>query len=62
MKKNYVAAPGGVFLDPKDHPPPRSAKILLLTPGGVCIIGHWDPWCLAWCPLPVVPEEIKRRL
>lgn len=60
--KEYVAAPGGVFLDPKKHPPPRGAKILMLNPSGVCVMGHWDPWFVAWCPLPIVPPELKERV
>lgn len=49
------------FLDPKEHAPPRGKKILLLTIGGICVVGHWkdDDW-VAWLPLPRVPDHIKR--
>lgn len=51
----YVAG-GAVFLDPTENPPPRGKKILLLTEGGVCVIGHWSDDCLAWHPLPRVKK------
>lgn len=38
-----------------DDPPERSdAKVLLLTAGGICTIGHWDgnPHFIAWSPMP----------
>lgn len=58
--KPYVA--GGVeYLDPAEHPPPLGAKILLLTPGHVCCIGHWNEWFIAWHPLPTIPKHIKEQ-
>lgn len=36
-----------------DETPPGGAKVLLLTIGGVCIVGTWCPRsCVAWAPLP----------
>lgn len=45
--------------DPKEDPPPRGVKMLLLNPGGVACIGTWDTksgW-LAWSPLP---DRVKK--
>ena len=33
-------------------PEPLTAKCLLLTIGGVCVIGSWGPGNVAWAPLP----------
>jgi hypothetical protein len=40
--------------DPAWAPPPRGAKCLLLTEGGVAVIGLWsdDGGFVAWSPLP----------
>jgi hypothetical protein len=48
--------------DPEAEPAPRSTKLLLLTPGGTAVIGHWAYWCVAWSPLPKVPAVLKARL
>lgn len=37
-------------------------KMLLLNPGGVCVIGHWADWAVAWAPLPKLPDHIKDKL
>jgi hypothetical protein len=38
---------------PEECPPPRGVKLLLLTKGGVCIIGTWkDGDFDEWFPLP----------
>ena len=32
---------------------PRGVKVLILTTGGTCVIGHWEPdGFSAWAPLP----------
>ena len=33
-------------------PPPTRAKLLILTQGGVCVIGSWGEGDVAWAPLP----------
>lgn len=33
-------------------PDPLTAKCLLLTIGGVCVVGSWGPGNVAWAPLP----------
>lgn len=48
--------------DPEEEPPPLGMKVLLLTPGNVCVTGTWTDWAVAWAPLPKVPPEIKRKL
>lgn len=35
-----------------DEPAPAGAKCLILTQGGVCVIGTWGDDALAWAPLP----------
>ena len=57
----YLAG-GAEFLDPMIHTPPVGCKILLLTPGGVCVIGHWSNWFVGWHPLPTIPASVHERM
>jgi hypothetical protein len=50
------------FRDPDIEPPPRAVSMLLLNPGGVCIVGPWTDDCMGWCPNPRVPRSIKDKL
>lgn len=59
--KEYLAG-NSVWRTPADDQPPLGVKMLLLTPGGVCVIGAWETWAIAWAPLPKVPEHIKDAL
>jgi hypothetical protein len=59
--KDYVAGEAQWQL-PTDHAPPLGVKVLLLSPGGVCVVGVWQDWAVAWAPLPKVPEHIKQQL
>lgn len=40
--------------DPEQEPPPRGSKLLVLTSGGVAVMGDWmdDSNFVAWSPLP----------
>lgn len=49
------------FRDPDVDPPPRGTSMLLLNPGGVCIIGVWSDECIGWCPKPKVPRALKDK-
>jgi len=49
------------FLDPEIYPPPKGYSMLLLNPGGVCIIGVWTDDCIGWCPKPKIPKSIKEK-
>ena len=49
------AASGDVYWrDPVAEVPPRGVKLLVLTSGGVAVIGDWtgDSNFVAWSPLP----------
>lgn len=35
-----------------DEPAPPDTKLLILTQGGVCVIGSWGEGDVAWAPLP----------
>ena len=35
-----------------DEPAMPGAKVLILTQGGVCVIGTWGEDAVAWAPLP----------
>ena len=59
--KTYMAGEAQWQL-PVDHAPPLGVKMLLLNPSGVCVIGTWDDWAVAWAPLPKVPAHIKQIL
>jgi hypothetical protein len=49
--------------DPRVEPAPLATKIFLMTPGGVMVVGYWDPrWCVAWAPLLVKPDWLRERL
>jgi hypothetical protein len=51
----YSASPGEVYWrDPGHYTPPVGRKLLLLTDGGVAVIGLWhrDGGFVAWSPLP----------
>lgn len=53
--QNMPAVAGTVyFRDPAEQPPPRGVKLLLLTSGGVTVIGDWttDSNLVAWSPMP----------
>ena len=53
--KGYVASDDNSYRYPAagDPIPPGGAKVLLLTVGGICVIGQWAPQgFLAWAPLP----------
>jgi hypothetical protein len=51
----HIAAPPGDLYWRRERCPHHGAKVLLLTIGGVCIVGQWygDPGesFVAWCPL-----------
>jgi hypothetical protein len=59
--KDYLAGEA-VWRLPEDHPPPLGVKMLLLNSGGVCVMGTWADWAVAWAPLPRIPDNIKQRL
>jgi hypothetical protein len=59
--KDYLAGQAS-WRDPDQDIPPLGVKLLLLNPGGVCIVGTWANWALAWAPLPKIPEAIKTKL
>jgi hypothetical protein len=59
--KTYIAGESN-WRTPDDEIPPRGVKMLLLNAGGVCVIGTWTDWAVAWAPLPKVPEHIKQIL
>jgi len=42
------------WCDPEQERPPRGVKLLILTDGGVAVIGDWldDSNFVAWSPLP----------
>lgn len=45
-----------------DAPAPPGAKVLVLSVGGVCIIGPWVPGSIAWAPLPKRDREREKRI
>lgn len=53
------------FLYPRagDPKPIGGAKVLLLTRGGVCILGIWydDPFLLGWHPLPKRDKDKEKE-
>ena len=63
----HVAAPPGDLYWRRERCPHPGAKVLLLTIGGVCIVGQWygapGEAFVAWCPLPkdgAPPPRIQR--
>jgi len=61
MTERYLAGIA-TLRTPEDEPPPLKTKVLLLSPYGILSIGPWDPWFVAWCPLPKIPQHIKETM
>jgi hypothetical protein len=59
--KDYLAGEASWRMA-QEQEPPLGVKLLLLNPGGVCVVGTWDDWAVAWAPLPKVPAHIKHIL
>jgi len=62
--KDYLAGQAS-WRTAQEQEPPLGVKMLLLNPGGTCVIGtwaDWADWAVAWAPLPKVPEHIKQIL
>jgi len=59
--KEYLAG-NAVWRTTSDEAPPMGVKMLLLNSGGVCVIGTWGDWAIAWAPLPKLPAHIKQLL
>lgn len=51
-----------LYRDPDTDPPPRGTSMLMLNPGGVCILGVWDDKNFGWCPKPKIPRSIKEKM
>lgn len=47
-----------------DPLPPSNTKLLLLTRGGICIVGQWvvDGFFVAWSPMPKRNKEKESLL
>lgn len=45
--------------DPKSDLPPRGTKLLILTSGGVTVVGDWIDTSnyVAWSPMPKRPKK-----
>jgi hypothetical protein len=54
--EKHLASDDVWFRYPKagDPMPPIGTKLLLLTRGGICIVGQWvaDGFFVAWSPMP----------
>lgn len=63
--KEYVAG-GPKFFYPGagDDKPPGGAKVLLLTIGGVCVVGAWQDngFFIGWHPLPKRDKQKEATL
>jgi hypothetical protein len=62
----HVAAPPGEIFWRYEVPENRSAKMLLLTIGGICVLGQWQgrlgEQFMAWSPMPKRNRDAERRL
>jgi len=64
MTTDYQAG-GPCFLYPAagDDTPRTSAKVILLTEGGIATTGVWDDrFCIGWAPLPKRDKEKEECL
>jgi len=55
------------FVSCSKETPPAGRKLILLTIGGIAILGPYNPksdknFIVAWSPLPKVPEDIKLEI
>lgn len=64
MGEQYVAADVAEWRHPSDAPPPLGTKLLILTRGGVCVIGKWSKQegSVAWSPLPKISPLLREKL
>lgn len=66
MKRTHIAAPAGEVYWRYEMPEDRGAKVLLLTIGGICVLGRWygalGQYFLAWSPMPKRNRDVERRL
>ena len=60
--KAYIAGQARWRLPREEGLPPGGAKVLLLTRGGVCIVGVWAEGCVAWAPLPEMSGAVRFEL
>lgn len=64
--ERHLADPDVWFRYPKDGDPlpPPSTKLLLLTKGGICIVGQWveGGFFEAWSPMPPRNKEKEARI
>jgi hypothetical protein len=58
--KDYLAG-GTTWIYPHEQQAPASTKILLLTAGGIAVIGHWYSGAVAWHPLPLRNKEKEEQ-
>lgn len=59
--QNMPAISGEVFWrNPDEEKPPRGVKLLMLTSGGVTVIGDWvtNSNLVAWSPMPKKRAQI----
>ena len=60
-KDTIITAQVTELYDPLIYPPPRGVQLLVVTRGGILIKAPWAPDCIAWGPLPKLPESVKVR-
>ena len=60
----YLTAPAAEFRHPSDEAPPLGTKLLILTRGGVCVVGKWsrEEGSVAWSPMPKISARLREQL
>ena len=51
--------PDWILFDPAVNQPPKEVHLLLVTAGGVLVIGPWHEGCIAWGYKPQLPASVK---
>ena len=59
---NVIAEHRPDWRHPKDEPPPKGVKLLILSPYGIAQTGDWYEGAAAWMPLPRIKNDLKERL
>lgn len=64
MNETLYIAGDAVYRYPEagDEPAMPGAKVLILTQGGVCVIGTWGEDAIAWAPLPKRNSTKEERI
>ena len=62
--ERYIAELQPQYRLQHEQPAPLGTKLIMLTPYGSAVIGHWYEGCgfVAWAPLPALTADQKEKI